>query len=192
MIAYNNSNMLRKLELPYHELVNLWEINSGVFSNTQEKRDFLFGISRKNRRDFTTRSCAEAKFFGKYPSVNNKHEILDPQKKLDNLIASIPEYIMDLSLKNKLKHSISLHNIGRYYDEKLRVYLKGYDDGTWFVRIPIKSNDVTNINYVGDPFPYIGEIIKIFKRDIYITLHVSNISVPPGRNSTAILTCISS
>ena len=170
--------MLRKLELPYFILVQLWYVNDRIISSSADSIKKYFGKNKTISHiapDFIKNECAYASLFG---PKNHLKEIKDPQKILDELIKNTDdEYHNEIFIKY-----IKPKYIGRYYDDYGRNYLQGYNDNMWFVRKRDGNSDIYD-----DIFPFIGQDLTLYRRDEEINISVFNIIIPKNRKATAII-----
>jgi hypothetical protein len=69
-------------------------------------------------------------------------------------------------------HIDAERDVGRYYDDQERVYMRAYKDNEWFVRLPFNSRNEKRIRN-GDvfvSFPSVGEELVLHRRDETLSL----------------------
>lgn len=173
---------LRKLQLPYYLLVQLWEamqLEPSVYPAAtlegRRQREALFGKEREH--DFLKQHVPHSNKFG---PEDPRKELANPERIVARL--ALPEWV--------LVHIDAERDVGRYYDDQERVYMRAYKDNEWFVRLPFNSRNEKRIRN-GDvfvSFPSVGEELVLHRRDETLSLVVFRVDgVSSRRQITASL-----
>lgn len=181
--------MFRRLHLPYAKLRELWNIciisgqneyNLDADTIEQLKNKF-FGVKKsRTDPDFLLGSVATAQYFGDYEVFKSdgftpNGEIKHPEERLKKVLKKLDDYSPILS--ELCDEVITADDIGRYYDEDGRVYLRGLEPGEFYVRLPIHDSDsMLNTNPVGLPEP--DTTIFLYRRDEIEEYVVGDVAIP--------------
>lgn len=190
--------MLSSLQIPYFKRVQIWEVFERMVNpNSFPTVDTYLGIKKEVFSTFgvpdfiSKRAIAVAGHFGKeqvFDSEGQPVEFKEPQVRLSNFINYLQNNV-SLDVAAVVSEILVVEDVGRFYDADGRVYLKGYSEEEFFVRLPYGNSDGRKNQGQPVSLPFVGQKLMLIKQGYFHFYSVQTVGISSShRKITGVIT----